>query len=309
MTIARRFTERAATAWVSLIATAMVTAGVMLAGMGVTLRQTAFDITGITVITSGLMVMGAALASTGAISGIANWRVSRDSGAPADLSSGGLQALVGAAAALPVILALLLTPLIAYWRDLVRLADQYDLLATANGPSALVFVPAAGVLLVPGLEAVAALTVAIHAGVVLLLTLTRSAAVLKLSAIGTVLVGGLCAGCWVGVVTTERLVPAVGTLIRTTADANGQEQARMLDLVERHRMVCMSSAQSLSWGWIALAFIAFGTRPVARPRTRPSDNTHSPQPLSMHGMDELAREKALLDAADRLHRNTPPRRF
>jgi hypothetical protein len=307
MTIARRFTERAATAWVSLIATAMVTAGVMLAGMGVTLRQTAVDITGITVITSGLMVMGAALASTGAISGIANWRVSRDSGAPADVSSRRLKALVGAAAALPVILALLLTPLIAYWRDLVRLADQYDLLATANGPSALVFVPAAGVLLVPGLEAVAALTVAIHAGVVLLLTLTRSAAVLKLSAIGTVLVGGLCAGCWVGVVTTERLAPAVETLIRTTADANGQEQARMLDLVERHRMVCMSSAQSLSWGWIALAFIAFGMRAGAHPRTRPSDNTQSPQPLSMHGMDELAREKALLDAADRLHRNTPPR--
>jgi hypothetical protein len=58
MSIARGFTERVATAWVSLIATAMVTAGVMLAGMGVTLRQTAFDITGITVITSGLMLMG-----------------------------------------------------------------------------------------------------------------------------------------------------------------------------------------------------------------------------------------------------------
>jgi hypothetical protein len=29
----------------------------------------------------------------------------------------------------------------------------------------------------------------------------------------------------------------------------------------------------------------------------------------MDGMDERAREKALLDAADRLYRNTPPRGF
>ena len=66
------------------MAPALVTAGVTLAGMGATLRLTAFDITGMTDITSGLMVMGAALAITGAISGIANWRVSRGSDAPAD---------------------------------------------------------------------------------------------------------------------------------------------------------------------------------------------------------------------------------
>jgi hypothetical protein len=307
MSIARRLTERAATAWVSLIATALVTAGVMLAGMGATLRRTAFDVTGMTVITSGLMVMGAALAITGAISGIVNRSVSRDSDAPADVSSVHLKGLVGAAATLPVILALLLTPLIAYWRDLVRLADQYDLLTTANGPSALVFVPAAGVLLVPALEAVAAITVAMHFAAILLLTLTRSAAVLKLTAIGTVLVGGLCAGSWIGVLATERLAPVVETLVRTTA--NVQEQPRLLELLERHRMVCMRSAQALSFGWVAVVFIALGTRAVVRTRTGPSDITQAPQLLSMDGMDERAREKALLDAADRLYRNTPPRRF
>ena len=307
MSIARRITERAATAWVSLTATALVTGGVMLAGMGATLRQTAFDITGINVITAGLMVMGAALAITGAISGIANWRVSRDSDAPVDVSSGHLKGLVAAAATLLVILAVLLSPLIAYWRDLVRLADQYDLLATANGPSALVFVPAAGVLLVPGLEAVAAITIAIHFAAILLLTLTRSAAVLKRTAIGTVLVSGLCVGSWVGVLATEQLAPAVETLVRTTANAN--EQASMLELVERHRMVCMRSAQALSFGWVAVVFIAFGARAVVRPRTAPSDVTTAPQLLSTDGMDELTRKKALLDAADDLYRNTPPRRF
>ena len=309
MSIARRFTERVATAWVSLIATALITAGVTLAGMGATLRQTAFDITGMTLITSGLMVMGAALAITGAISGIANRKVSRDSGAPVELSSLHLKGLVGAAAALPVILALQLAPLIAYWRDLIRLAEQYDLLATANGPSALVFVPAAGVLLVPGLEAVAAITVAMLCAFMLLLTLTRSAVVLKLTAIGALLVGGLCAGSWVGVLVTERLAPAVDTLVRTTADANGQEQARVLELVERHRMVCIRSAQALSWGWLAVALIAFATRAVVRVRTAPSDITDALQLRSINGLDELAREKALLDAADRLYRNTPPRRL
>jgi hypothetical protein len=307
MSIARRITERAATGWVSLLATALVTGGVMLAGMGATLRQTAFDITGIDVITSGLMVMGAVLAITGAISGIANWRVSRDAIAPADVSSGHLKALVGAVATLTVILALLLTPLIAYWRDLVRLADEYDVLATANGPSGLVFVPAAGVLLVPGLEAIAAMTIATLFAAVLLLTLTRSAAVLKLTAIGAVLVGGLCIGSWVGVLVTERLAPVVDTLVRTTANAN--EQASMLELLERHRMVCMRSAQALSFGWVAVVFILFGTRAVVRPRTAPSDITTAPQLLSVEGMDERAREKALLDAADDLYRNTPPRRF
>jgi len=307
MSIARRFTERVATASVSLIATALVTGGVTLAGMGATLRQTASDITGMTVITSGLMVMGAVLAITGAIGGIANWKVSRDSGAPADVSSGHLIALVGAAAVLPVILAVLLTPLIAYWRDLIRLADQYDVLATANGPSALVFVPAAGVLLVPGLEAVAAITVAMLFAAISLLTLTRSAAVLKLTAIAAVLVGGLCAGSWVGVLVTERLGPDVEALVRTTANANGQELARILELVERHRMVCMLSAQALSWGWVAVVFIAFGTRAVVH--AAPTDVTPTPESPSMKAMDERAREKALLDAADRLYRNTPPRRF
>ena len=308
MSIARRFTERAATAWVSLIASGVLTAGVLLAGMGATLRQTSFDMTGMDVITSGLMVMGSALAITGIISRIATWRVSRDSGAPADVSSG-WKSLVGASAAATVVLALQLDPLIAYWRDLLRLADQYDILANANGPSGLVFVPAAAVLLVPGLEAVAAITVAMHFLTVSLLTLTRSAAVLRTAAIGTVLVGGLCTGSWVGVLTTERLAPSVETFVRTTASTNGQEQARILELVERHRMVCMRSAQTLSWGWIAVVVIAFGTRAMVRPQPAPGDISLAPQPQSFQGMDEPTREKALLDAADRLYRNTPPRPF
>src|SRR5262249_15967395 len=99
MSIARRLTERVATAWISLIATASTTGGGMVAGLGATLRGTAFDITGITTITSALMVMGAALATAGAIGWVARWRVSRGVDLPADISGGGW--LAGAAAALP----------------------------------------------------------------------------------------------------------------------------------------------------------------------------------------------------------------
>jgi len=74
-------------------------------------------------------------------------------------------------------------------------------------------------------------------------------------------------------------------------------------------MVCMSSAQALSFGWVAVVFIAFGTRAIVRPGTAPSGIAHAPQLLSTDGMDELTRKKTLLDAADDLYRNTPPRRF
>ena len=307
MSSARRLTDRIATAWSSLIATALVGAGFLLAGMGVTFRLAPLDFEGMTVITTGLMVMGVTLAITGILAGIANRRLSRDAGAPADVSSSHLAMLVAAAATLPVILFLLSTPLITYWRDLVRLADQYNLLETANGPSGLVFVPAAVVLLVPGLEAVAAITIAMLCALIVLMTLIRSAAVLKLTTIGVLLVGGLCAACWVGVYATERLAPAVDNLIRTTAETRDQEQARLLELAERHRMVSMSSAQALSLGWIALVLIAIGARAVVDPRTAPGDATRSDRMPPVDSMDEQARERALLDAADRLSRNTPPR--
>ena len=307
--MARRFTERTATAWASLIASLVVTAGILLTGMGVTLRITPFDLTGMAVITTGLIVMGATLAITGTIGAIANRRWSRDAAAaPADVASGHLTMLVAAATTLPVVLAVLLTPLIAYWRDLIRLADQYDLLATANGPSALVFLPAAGVLLVPGLEAVAAITITMLCAITVLLLLMRSAAVLKLTSVGTMLVGGMCAGCWVGVLATERLAPAVDTLIRTTAETRDQEQARLLELAERHRMVGMRSAQALSAGWVAVVLIALAMRALVHPRATSSDTHVSGVPL-VDGLDERDRENALLDAADRLSRDTPPRRF
>ena len=308
MSTARKFAERTATALLSLTATVMTVGGVMLAGMGVTLRQTGFDVADLSVVTAGLMTVGAALAVTGAIGAILlrGRRQSDPEGRIDGASSTRLPLLAGAA--LPILLATQLSPLISYWRDVARLADQYNVMESANGPTALVFFPAAGVLLVPALEAMAAVAVAVSCGVVELLRFVRSTTVLRMSAVGALLVGGLCAGSWLGVTATERLAPAVETLIRTTADPRSNEQTRALELLDRHRNVGSQSARTLSWAWMAVALLAMGIRTAVRPQNV-TNGTVPMREVVSPGMDERTRERALLDAADRLQRTTKPRRF
>ena len=209
-----------------------------------------------------------------------------------------------AAAALPLTLAIALGPLIAYWRDIARLAAEYRVWESANGPSALVFMPAMGVLLVPALEAIAACVVALGCSLLLVLMLARSAAALKLSAVAALLVGGLTVGSWVGVGATERLAPSVETLFRTMDDAGGQDRAGGLALLERHRSVASGSVWALSWAWAVMVGLAVAARAVSGGEER--DTAMNIDAASLQGLDDITREQALLDAADRLHRTTPP---
>ena len=287
----------------------MTIAGLALAGLGATLQQSAFEMEGMSVITAGLMSLGVVLAVSGGAGAI--WaRGSGYSDLRLTVMPGmALMALLLFAAALPLALATQLGPLTSYWRDVMRLASEYRVWESANGPAALVFVPVMGVLLVPILEAAAAGVVALTCGLLLVLVLVRSAAVLKLSAIGTLLAGGLTAACWLGVGATERLAPGVETLIRTP-DLSGQEQAQALALLQRQRAVGSGSAWTVSWAWAALALLAVGTRSVARGDTAEHDRAMALDAASLDGLDEATRAQALLDAADRLHRTTPPvRRF
>lgn len=309
MTFARRFTERVATALLSLVATGMALGGVALAGLGATLRSTGSDlIEGMPVITAALMGLGVVLALPGGVAVI--WvRGTGYSGARLAVSWGTpVVVLLLVAAALPVALATQLGPLTSYWRDIARLAAEYDVLKSANGPAALVFVPVMGVLLVPALEALAAGVVALGCGLLLVLMAARSAAVLKLSAIAALLVGGLTAASWVGVGVTERLVPSAESLIQTSADAGDRERGRALALLERHRAVVSGSVWALSWGWAVMILLAVGTRAVSGGEER--DTAMDLDAAALRGLDDITREQALLDAADRLHRTTPPvRRF
>ena len=59
MAFARTFTERVATALLSLVATGMAIGGVALAGLGATLRQIDSDMEGMPIITAGLMASAA----------------------------------------------------------------------------------------------------------------------------------------------------------------------------------------------------------------------------------------------------------
>ena len=216
--------------------------------------------------------------------------------------------LLLAAVALPVVLASQLGPLLAYWRDIAALAAEYEVWESANGPSALVFLPAMGVLLVPALQAFAAGVVALSCTLLLMSLLARSAAALTLPAMGALLVGGLIAGSWIGVGATERLAPDVEALIQTMDDPGGQDRTLALALLERHRAVGTGSAWALSWAWAAMVLLAVGARVASGGKER--DTAMDLDAASLQGLDETTREQALLDAADRLHRTTPPiRRF
>ena len=309
MASARIFTERVATALLSLVATGMAIGGVALAGLGATLRQSPFDMEGMPIITSGLMSLGVVLAVSGG-AGVIWARASGYPDARLTVTPGlAVMALLLFAAALPLALATQLGPLTSYWRDIMRLASEYRLWESANGPAALVFVPVMGVLLVPALEAAAAGVVALTCALLLVLVLARSAAALKLPVIGALLAAGLTAAGWLGVGATERLAPGVETLLRTP-DLSGQEQAQALALLQRHRAVGTGSAWMVSWAWAALALLAVGTRIVSTADTAEHDRAMALDAASLGGLDETTRAEALLDAADRLHRTTPPvRRF
>jgi hypothetical protein len=303
---ARTFTERVATALLSLIAIGMATGGLALAGLGFTLRRIDSDIEGMPIITAGLMGLGGILAVSGGAGAI--WtRDSGYSGGRATFGQRGVVSLV--AVTIPLGLAVWLTPLISYWQDVLRLAVEYRVLETFNGPSGLVFVPIMGVLLVPGLEALAAVVVALSCLLLVLLVAARSTAAIRLSAIGTLLAGGLVAGSWVGVITTERLSPIVEAVVQGTPDAGGQEQARALALLSRHRAATAGSAITLAWAWAALVLLVLGTRGAASARSEPDAIEIEPQRPSLHDPDDAVRARALLDAADDLHRTTPPRRY
>lgn len=106
------------------------------------------------------------------------------------------------------------------------------------------------------------------------------------------------------------MAPAVETLIRATPDPDGQEQARALALLARHRTVSASSVWTLSWASVGLMLLALGARAVAQATPAAAAAPSALGAGSLDGFDEPTREQALLDAADRLYRSTPPvRRF
>ena len=308
MAFARTFTERIATALVSFVAMGMAIGGTALVGLGITLRQTSIDVAEMSIIAAGSIAVGAVLALSGAASWI--WtRRSDPSGARLTVVPGGRAiALALLATALPLLIATQLGALAAYWRDIARLAAEYEIWKSANGPSALVFVPAMGVLLVPAVEAIAAGVMILSCLLVLVLVPARVGTAPRLVATGALLATGLTIASWVGTGVTERLVPSAEALIRTTAAPGDQEQDRALTLLQQHRLVVTASAWTLSWAWIVLALLAAGTRAVSQ--VAADEQQVAADPAALHSHDDTTRSEALLEAAERLHRRTPPvRRF
>ena len=308
MTFARTFTERIATALLSFVAMGMATGGLALVGLGITLRQINIDTAEMSIIAAGSIALGAVLAVSGGGSLI--WtRRSDVSGARLAVVPGGrVIALALLAIALPLSIAMQLGSLAAYWRGIARLAAEYEIWKSANGPSALVFVPAMGVLLVPAVEAIAAGVMMLSCLLVLVLVPARVGTAPRLVATGALLATGLTIASWVGTGVTERLVPSAETLIRSTAAPGDQEQDRALTLLQEHRLVVTASAWTLSWAWIVLALLAVATRAVSQ--VAAEEHHVAADPAALHSHDDTTRSEALLEAAERLHHRTPPiRRF
>jgi hypothetical protein len=301
--LARSFTQRLASALLFPVALAMALGGLALVGLGATLRHNDLGIDAMAIVSGGLMALGGALGVPGGVSVV--WaRLSSYSIDRLTIAAPARITLMLAAAVIPLALAATLGPLTDYWRDVMRLAAEDEVWESLNGPSALVFIPAVAVLLVPALETAAAILVALSCVLLILLIAVRSADAARLTTIAAMLLVGLVAGSWIAVVTTERLAPVLEQVIRDTPDPGGLEQARARTLLARHRDVGTNSAWMVSWATAAMVLLALAARTFTG-SVAASDPMASP----LHGLVDASRATALLDAADRLHRTTPPRRY
>lgn len=305
----RRVVTQVATMLLSVTSVGLATGGVALAGLGIVLARADGGMVGVADATR-LFALGVILAMTGIIGviGIVMIRVAaRRDGENSAIGGRDAWSLRIAVLAIPVALLLGVNPLVSYWRDVVELADRLDVWTTANGPSGLLFVPAAGVLLVPGLEAIAVIGVAVTCVLAVILTPSRRAA-RGLVTVGALLVAGLTGAIWIGVIATERLAPGIESLIRSTPDPGGQEHTRAFALLSRHRAVISGTASALSWAWAAMAALILLARANGRAATDPIPRATTGDGPTVP-LDDDARRRAILDAADRLGRSTRPRQF
>lgn len=274
-----------------VLASAITVAGICLIGMSATTGVIGIEWEGLPALATGLALMGSALACAGGVA-IVRGRRDDDADERLDGSTGRVGLVLLVAAVLPVLLVWQLSPLLAYWRDVAALGDRYDGWSSANGPSGLLLVPAAGVLLVPGVEVIGAVAAVLTCACVLLLALSGSGCVRKVSAAGAILTAGLCVASGLGAWTTERLAPGVETAIRTTAKPVAEERGLALALLARQRSVSSESARTLGWAALAMIGLAAGTSSIPRAR------------MAARGPGQTStREQALLDAAEQLHRS------
>jgi hypothetical protein len=216
----------------------------------------------------------------------------------------------------PALMLFRLQPLVAFWRDVLALADRLNVWQDLqrNAPdSGYVLMPVFSVLALPGIAAAAAATAIIEAALLIALLMVRSSRVPRALTLCVVLQGGLIVGSAVGAAIVQRLTPSIEQLIRSTADPRDVEQEQILAAVQRYGAVVRDASQTLAWGWAAmivwtpLLLLTAQGRATFAPITGPTEQSNVAPEYS--AMDEQTRERAYLDAAEQIDRSTRASRW
>jgi len=150
------------------------------------------------------------------------------------------------------------------------------------------------------------------------LLLVRSTRVPRALLLCVILQGALVLTSAVGAIVVERLTPSIEQLVRSTPDPSGVEQAQIMAQLQRYGAVVQAASKTLAWGWGAIALwvpllllsvrarATFAAVAGTGELTLDGMANHAPDFLAM---DDQARERAYLDAAQQVDRSTRASRW
>jgi hypothetical protein len=221
----------------------------------------------------------------------------------------------------PALMLVELRSLAAFWRDVFALADQLDFwqgLQRNPADSGYLLMPIFAALALPGVDAAAAASAVAGSALMVGLLLVRSTRVPRALLLCVILQGALVLTSAVGAIVVERLTPSIEQLVRSTPDPSGVEQAQIMAQLQRYSAVVQAASKTLAWGWGAIALWApllllsvraratFAAVAGTGELTLDGMANHAPDFLAM---DDHARERAYLDAAQQVDRSTRAARW
>ena len=223
--------------------------------------------------------------------------------------------------AVPALMLVRLQPLAALWRDVFALAEQLNFwqgLQRNSPDSGYILIPIFAVLTLPAINAVAAVSAGVGSALLIALLLVRSTRVPRGLLLCVILQGALTLASAVGGIVVERLAPSIEQLVGSTPDPSGVEHAQILAALERYGAVVHGASQTLAWSWAVIALWVPLLLLSVRARATFAAVARSDAPTiggvindapNYSAMDDQARERAYLDAAQQVDRSTRASRW
>jgi hypothetical protein len=221
----------------------------------------------------------------------------------------------------PALMLVQLQPLAALWRDVFALAEQLNIwqgLQRNSPDSGYILMPIFAALTLPAIDAVAAVSIGVGSALMIALLLVRSTRVPRALLIFVILQGALALASAVGGIVVERLAPSIEQLIRSTPDQSGVEHQQILAALQRYGAVVQGASNTLAWSWAVIAVWVPLLLLSVRARATFAAFAGSGEPtiggltnhvLNYSAMDDQARERAYLDAAQQVDRSTRASRW